>query len=353
MPNYWRKVRITPSCIKGNSIEMSAWLERQWYRNGWWAYLLFPADMLMGAIVWMRRAAYRRGLLSSWHAPVPVVVIGNITVGGTGKTPLVLWLVDYLKAQGRSPGIISRGYGGNVRGVAQVTSMSNVGEVGDEPLLMARRGLCPVWIGRDRPAAARALLAAHPECDVLVSDDGLQHYALARDFEIVVVDGQRMYGNGALLPVGPLREPLSRLDSVDAVVINSGEADLWSDEYDMVLHGAVFHRLGNTAEIASAADFSGKQLHAIAGIGHPARFFNQLRSLGMEVVEHVFPDHHRFVPADLQIAGADAILMTEKDAVKCVAFAPENAWYLPVRAEVGGEFGVKVLEEITKVKDGR
>ena len=337
---------------------MKVWLERQWYRNGLWAHLMLPLAWLMCALVWLRRMAYRTGLFTAWRAPVPVVIVGNITVGGTGKTPLVLWLVDYLKTQGWHPGIISRGYGGQSRNAAPVTPMSRAGEVGDEPLLMARRADCPVWIGRDRPAAARGLLAAHPECDVLVSDDGLQHYALARDVEIVVVDGRRLYGNGRMLPAGPLREPLSRLAQVDAVVLNGAEPDPWAseygmDEYGMVLHGDVFQPVAAPLAGVLPVDFSGKRLHAIAGIGNPARFFDHLRSLGLAIVEHPFPDHHPFEPADLQIAHADAILMTEKDAVKCVAFAPENAWYLPVRAEVDGEFGVKVLEEIAKVKDGR
>ncbi len=329
---------------------MNAWLERQWYRGGLWSRLLLPLSLLLSLVVWLRRSAYRTGLLSSWRATVPVIVVGNITVGGTGKTPLVLWLVDFLKAQGRHPGIISRGYGGNARDAVQVTPASHPDEAGDEPLLMARRASCPVWIGRDRPAAARALLAAYPECDVLVSDDGLQHYALARDFEIVVVDGARWYGNGAMLPVGPLREPLWRLRSVNAVVINGGHAALGKGAYAMALRGDEFHRLCNDAETAAAVDFSGKRLHAIAGIGHPARFFNHLRSLGLDVIEHAFPDHHRFAAEDLQIDHAAAILMTEKDAVKCFAFAPPNAWYLPVKSEIPDCLGEKILEKISKVK---
>lgn len=328
---------------------MRSWLERQWYKDSVWSRLLLPLDLLLAMLVWLRRTAYLMGLLQTWRAPVAVVVVGNITVGGTGKTPLVLWLVEFLKSQGWHPGIISRGYGGKARGVMRVTAGSNADEVGDEPLLMVRRSACPLWVGRDRPAVARALLAAHPECNVLVSDDGLQHYALARDFEIVVVDGLRMYGNGAMLPVGPLREPLWRLHSVDAVVINGGEADLGHDEYDMELHGDQFRRLGHDAETASAADFSGKRLHAIAGIGNPVRFFNHLRSLGLDVVEHAFPDHHRFVAGDLLIEQADAILMTEKDAVKCCAFAPDIAWYLPVEAEMPGGLGEKILDKISKV----
>ncbi len=326
-----------------------SWLERQWYRDGLWEILLLPLDLLLGLLVWLRRAAYRAGVLPSWRAPVPVVIVGNITVGGTGKTPLVLWLVDILKAQGRHPGIISRGYGGRAQAVTEVAPNSSPEEVGDEPALMFRRASCPIFVGRDRPAAARALLAAYPQCDVLVSDDGLQHYALQRDFEIVVVDGARLYGNGAMLPVGPLREPLWRLGSVDAVVFNGGGGDVWSDDYDMALRGEEFRRLNSPSDIAVAADFSGKRLHAVAGIGHPARFFNHLRALGLDVTEHAFPDHHQFVAGDLQITDADAILMTEKDAVKCFAFAPENAWYLPVKAEILGGLDEKILEKISKV----
>lgn len=329
---------------------MTSWLERQWYKNGLWPRLLLPLDLLLAALVWLRRMAYRMGLFYSWRSPVPVIVVGNITVGGTGKTPLVLWLVEYLKSQGLHPGIISRGYGGKAGAVMRVTRTSSPSEVGDEPLLMARRSECPVWIGRDRPAAARALLVSNPECNVLVSDDGLQHYALVRDFEIVVVDGARLYGNGAMLPVGPLREPLWRLKSVDAVVINGSEAEPMAGEYEMHLYGDRFHRLMDDADTFSAEDFSGKCLHAIAGIGNPSRFFNHLRSLGLQVIEHAFPDHHRFVAEDLQIEQAGAILMTEKDAVKCFTFAPENAWYLPVKAEVPGELGAIILEKISKVK---
>ena len=338
---------------------MMSWLERQWYKDGLWAMLLMPLDILLNVLIWLRRTAYLKGWLRSWRAPVPVVIVGNITVGGTGKTPLVLWLVDYLRAHGRHPGIISRGYGGQNTGVMEVTPQHAADVVGDEPLLVARRVNCPVFVGRDRPAAARALLAAYPECDVLLSDDGLQHYALQRDIELVVVDGKRLYGNGCLMPAGPLREPIWRLNTVDAVVINGGEADLWEDEYEMRLHGQDFRRLNQPAEVVHAQDFQGKRLHAIAGIGHPARFFSYLASLGLHVVDHPYPDHHQFAATDLQIADADAILMTEKDAVKCLTFAPDNCWYLPVEAEVLGDLGGKILETLNsrsiqmKVNDGR
>lgn len=304
----------------------------------------------MRLLVALRRKAYQAGVFSDWHAPVPVIVVGNITVGGTGKTPLVLWLVDFLKAHGYHPGIISRGYGGQSAGILKVCADSDPRQVGDEPALLARRAGCPLFVGRYRPAAAQALLKAHPECDVLVSDDGLQHYALGRDVEIAVVDGERLYGNGALIPVGPLREPVSRLASVDAVVVNSGSADVKAGWSEMTLRGARFYPLG-TAEAGpvTAEAFAGQQVHAIAGIGHPARFFNQLRALGLTVIEHAFPDHYRFTAEDLQITGADAILMTEKDAVKCLGFAPENTWVLPVQAEIRGNLGEVLLNKLKKV----
>ncbi len=328
---------------------MMRWLERQWYRDGLCVRLLMPLSGLLGLLVSSRRFLYRCGWLASWRAPVPVIVVGNISVGGTGKTPLVLWLVDFLKSCGYHPGIVSRGYGGRVASVAEVIPHGDPAFFGDEPSLMARRAACPVFVGRDRPAAARALLDTYPECDVLVCDDGLQHYALQRDVEIVVVDGERLYGNGALMPAGPLREPLARLAEVDAVVVNGGAVAPRAGEFSMVLGGHRFYRLADQQSSATAADFAGKRVHAIAGIGHPSRFFNHLRAMGLEVTEHAFPDHHAFVGGDLQISGADAILMTEKDAVKCFGFAPAHAWYLPVNAEVQGVLGEKILEKISKV----
>ncbi len=308
--------------------------------------MLLPVSWFLMAVVWLRRKCYQTGVFVTWRASVPVIVVGNITLGGTGKTPVVLWLVEFLKSQGFHPGIISRGYGGDALVTMAVISSSQASIVGDEPLLLARRAACPVWIGRNRPAAARALLAANPECNVLVSDDGLQHYALARDVEIVVVDGRRRFGNGALLPAGPLRETLRRVSDADAVVINGGLADPVRQEYAMTLRGDQFHRLNADAETAMATDFKGQCLHAIAGIGDPVRFFNHLRALGLEVINHAFPDHHRFAAEDLQIDHADAILMTEKDAVKCREFAASKAWYLPVKAVISGGLGEKVLQKI-------
>ncbi|MHB1292307.1 MAG: tetraacyldisaccharide 4'-kinase, partial [Sulfuricella sp.] len=198
------------------------WLQRQWSRLTPWHVVLLPLSILFGLVAALRRVLYRAGLLRAIRLPVPVIVVGNISVGGTGKTPLVLWLADFLRQQGYHPGIVSRGYGGGTQGVVAVDIRSDPAVVGDEPLLLARKSACPVWVGRDRVAAGNALLRAHTECDVLVSDDGLQHYRLGRDLEIVVVDGERKFGNGLLLPAGPLREGVSHLRSVDAVVVNGG-----------------------------------------------------------------------------------------------------------------------------------
>ena len=308
-------------------------------------WLNYPLGCLFVALLSFRRFLYRIGILGSWRGPVPVIVVGNITVGGTGKTPLVIWLVKQLRASGYAPGIISRGYKGVAKVSKEVLDSDLASVVGDEPLLMVRSTSCPVWIGKDRPAAARGLIKAHPECDVIISDDGLQHYALQRDFEIVVVDGARMYGNQFMLPFGPLREPLSRLSSVDAVVLNGSESAK-AGEFHMHLSGDLFYSLLSPEKTVQADYFYNKKVHALAGIGNPSRFFSYLRRLGLDVVEHRFPDHYQFHASDLQMPGADIILMTEKDAVKCLHFARDNFWVLPVEAEVSGGLEDKVIEKI-------
>ncbi len=321
------------------------WLERHWYRITPLHILLLPVSYIFRLLVALRRALYRSGILPSEKLSVPVIVVGNITVGGSGKTPLTLWLAQQLIDEGWHPAIISRGFGGGETTAPQaVHASSSPDAVGDEAVLMAQRGLCPVWVGRDRPATGRALLNAHPECDVLLSDDGLQHYRLQRDAELVVVDGSRRFGNGYLLPAGPLREAPSRLNEVDAVVINGGTAA--GSEYRMQLDGSVFHNLLNPETIMRASDFHGLHLHAIAGIGHPQRFFSHLNNLGLEVQAHSFPDHHRYIGNDLAYADADAILMTEKDAVKCAAFATEKCWVLRVEAQLAPALTHYILERI-------
>jgi len=327
-------------------------LQWHWYRITPLHLLLLPLSLLFRLIVATRRLLFRCGALSSIKLPVPVIIVGNITVGGTGKTPLTLWLAEQLLADGWHPGIISRGFGGSGSVPQQVMDNSDPATVGDEPVLMAQRLLCPVWVGRDRPAAARALLLAHPECDVILSDDGLQHYRLQRDVEIVVVDGLRRFGNGFFLPAGPLREATSRLRGVDAVVINGGAvvqrgSKAIQDEFLMKLEGMHFYNLLNPAITATADDFQGQCVHAIAGIGHPERFFLHLNKLGLTPKTHSFPDHHQYTAADLAYNDDYALLMTEKDAVKCIAFADERCWVLRVEAHLDSALTQLILKKIS------
>lgn len=320
-------------------------LQWHWYRITPLHLLLLPVSLLFRCIVASRRLLFHIGLLSSVKLPVPVIIVGNITVGGTGKTPLTLWLAEQLAADGWHPGIISRGFGGSGSKAQEVLQNSDPATVGDEPVLMAQRKLCPIWIGRDRPAAALALLAAHPECDVILSDDGLQHYRLQRDVEIAVVDGLRRFGNGFLLPAGPLREATSRLREVDAVVVNGGNAA--PGEFLMQLEGVHFYNLLNPEITATAADFQGQSVHAIAGIGHPERFFRHLNKLGLTPKTHHHPDHHPYSAADLAYDDANALLMTEKDAVKCIEFADERYWVLRVDAHLDSALTQLILEKIS------
>jgi tetraacyldisaccharide 4'-kinase len=295
---------------------------------------LAPIAPLFRAVTAARRSLYRAGVLGRDRLPVPVVVIGNITVGGSGKTPLSIAIAGALAARGWRPGIVSRGYGADSPSPRAVGVDAFPDAVGDEPLLLARTGF-PVWIGGDRPRAARGLLAAHPDCDVIVTDDGLQHYALERDVELAVVDASRGLGNGLFLPAGPLREPRSRLREADAVVLLGGTVTgALGREFAMTLVGDRFVRVNAPGESVDAEAFRKAGVHALAGIGNPQRFFDHLDALGIAATCHAFPDHHRFTRGDLDIQGATAILMTEKDAVKCTAFADDRCWALPVRAVV-------------------
>lgn len=307
-------------------------LQAGWYGKGrlpWWCY---PLAGLYGALIAVRRAMYKRGWLRAVRLACPVIVVGNLTAGGTGKTPLTLALIDALRARGYRPGVVSRGYGGSLREPTLLDNAPNPAEVGDEPSLIRASGV-PVAIGRDRPAAAQLLLDAG--CNVLIADDGLQHYRLARDVEICVIDGERRFGNARLLPAGPLREPLSRLDEVDFRVCNGGVAK--KDEIPMSLQGGMVRRLGDRQE-QSIAVFSGMRVHAVAAIGNPERFFSSLAAQGIEAIVHPFVDHHAFVPADLAFGDNLPVLMTEKDAVKCRAFARPDWWSVPVRAELPDAF---------------
>lgn len=335
------------------------WFQREWTRRSAWQIILWPFSWLFRLLSTWRRCAYRRGWLTPQRLSIPVIVVGNISVGGSGKTPLVIWLVEQLRAAGYSPGVISRGYGGSVRGPFEVGPLSDPTEVGDEPVLIAMRTEAPLFIGSDRVAAGKALLATHPNCDVIVSDDGLQHYALQRDIEIVVVDEAVGFGNGLLLPAGPLREPVKRLKDVDSIVLNrvktssatkpvplADSMGVPQEPMSMRLSGQVFYNLKNPERHALAADFRDQTLHAVAGIGRPQRFFDHLRALRLEISAYPFPDHHRFVPSDLAFAGDATVLMTEKDAVKCKAFAKENWWSLAITAELDDQFMPRLLKKL-------
>jgi tetraacyldisaccharide 4'-kinase len=314
--------------------------------------LLVPFTLLFACLAALRRFGYRAGLLRSIALPVPVIVVGNITVGGAGKTPLVLALAESLHAAGRRVGIVSRGYCSQTDAPQAVFPHSSPDEVGDEPVLLATKSGVPVWVGRDRAAAGAALLAAHPEVDLLLCDDGLQHYRLRRDVEIAVFDG-RGVGNGYLLPLGPLREPLSRLVGVDAIVFNSVSEPFALDaapNFNMQLAPTDFYRLGNPALRTTAAALTGKKLHAVAGIGDPSRFFRSLAQLGLAFEPHPFPDHHPYQPADLAFPSGEVILMTEKDGVKCATFNLPDAWVLPVTAQLPPALTELLLE---KLKNGR
>lgn len=323
-------------------------LEGHWQRITVVSLALYPLSVVFRAVVAIRRAAYRRGWLQSEGVSVPMVIVGNVTVGGTGKTPLVLWLAALLRRHGMHPAIISRGYGALVKSPHPVAPDANPARLGDEPVLLSQRGRCPVWVGRDRVATARALLAAHPAIDVIISDDALQHYRMRRDVEIAVVDATRGLGNGFMLPAGPLREPASRLASVDAVVVN-GSASAYESPpgaYSMQLVGREFRNLLNPACVVGQDYFQRKRVWAVAGIGHPPRFFSHLQTLGLQFEAIEFADHHAYVASDLDLPHAEAIVMTEKDAVKCTAFASEIYWVLPVTAVPDpalGEFVLRML----------
>ena len=325
-----------------------------WTRVTGLTYFLAPLSWLFRAVVAIRRALYQFGLLRSERLPVPVIVIGNVSVGGTGKTPLVIWLITRLREGGYRPGIITRGYGGSSRQPRAVQADSDTALCGDEPVLLARRSACPVWIGKDRPAAARALLAANPDCNLIISDDGLQHYRLARDFEIAVVDAGRGHGNGWMLPAGPLREPPSRLTTVDAVVVRGAHAQTTPlkqaglPRYTMTLEPAGLRNLRDASRHLPISRLQELRVHAVAGIGNPQQFFDTLTRLGVAHTPHAFADHHAFVAADLTFSDCDAVVMTEKDAVKCERFATAAHWALHVDAQVDDALVQVLLERIKR-----
>jgi tetraacyldisaccharide 4'-kinase len=326
-------------------------LEAIWYRRAHpVSLLLLPLSWIYCLAALARRGAYRLGWLRSDRLPVPVIVVGNLSVGGTGKTPAVLWLTELLRMYGWRPGIVLRGYGGSSpTWPRRVATESDPRAVGDEAVLLARRSASPVAAGPDRVAAA-ALLLGEAGCDIIVSDDGLQHYRLQRDLELLVVDAARGFGNRRCLPGGPLREPVGRARRVDFVLCNGGPCE-GGERMELVPGPAV--NLRDARLTRSLDDWRGQGVTAVAGIGNPARFFAMLRKAGLAVDERPYPDHYRFEPRDAEDWPAGPVLMTEKDAVKCAAFAGADHWYVPVEARVDAELERRILARVAGLARGQ
>ncbi|MGF6496198.1 tetraacyldisaccharide 4'-kinase [Luteibacter sp. 621] len=320
-------------------------LQRRWYGVGhppWWAR---PLEALYANVVRRREEAFRADPSKVVRLPVPVIVVGNITVGGTGKTPLIIALAQAMAERGFRPGVVSRGYGGTERGPYLIKETDAPAMVGDEPSLIRQYDI-PVAIGRERPEAAQLLIDAG--CDLVLADDGLQHHRLGRDVEICVIDGERRLGNGHLLPAGPLREPAARLGSVDFIVVNGGTPQ--AHEVPMRLEGGLAVNLDDPTLSAPLSDFAGRPAHAVAGIGNPSRFFASLAAHGIAVDGHPFSDHHAFTSGDFTFADGCPVLMTDKDAVKCLPFARANWWRVPVRAVVPEAFWDAVAAKVRAVR---
>ena len=325
------------------------WLINSWYQPQPIRWLLWPLSLLYRLAIWLRRSLYRWGLFKQHHLPIPVIIIGNITVGGTGKTPFTIWLAKQLQQAGYRPGIISRGYGGKADHYPQTVSPQSDPEiVGDEPIIISRQTQCPMVVAPDRVAAAQLLLQ-QSDCNIIIADDGLQHYALGRDIEIVIVDGVRQFGNQFCLPAGPLREPLSRLNHVDFIVHNGGEN---SAEFMMFLTHQQVCNLANPALKKELDEFINQPLHAVAGIGNPDHFFEKLIAKGLTFTPHPFSDHHAFQKKDLDFNDDTTILMTEKDAVKCHHFAKNNMWYIPITASINGKLDQLILKKLRNITHG-
>ena len=311
-----------------------------WYAPSPFGALLAPIGWLVALFTVLRRGAYRTGLRRSWRIGCPVVVVGNLSAGGTGKTPLIIAIARLLAERGLRVGVVCRGYRGTAsRWPRKIRPDSDPDRVGDEAVLLARRTGVSVAAGPNRIAAAR-ILFRRSKCDVILSDDGLQHLRLARDVEIVVVDGVRRHGNGRCIPAGPLREPLSRLASVDLVVVNGAGRQ---GELEMRLVAGHAVNLVDASLTRPLDSFRGAPVHAVCAIGHQERFFRTLETHGVTIVRHPFPDHHPFREAEIRFPDGAPVLMTEKDAVKCERFADARHWYVPVEAVLSSALEARLL----------
>lgn len=326
------------------------WIHRVWYKGARFGWLLLPLSGIYWLVTQLRRFFYRCGVLKTHRIAVPVVVVGNITAGGTGKTPTVVWLARELRSRGFSPGIVSRGYGGSqARSPMRVDADSAAELVGDEPVLLARRSECPVAVDANRVRAAAMLI--DDGVDIIIADDGMQHYQLGRDYEICVIDGGRWLGNRRLLPAGPLRELPNRLEEVDQLLVNGripfnddmSVAEQNAAEFDLVAAEAC--RL-NGSLTRSIEKFAGSTVHAVAGIGNPARFFDLLRELEIQVIEHAFVDHAALGWKDLEFGDDFEVFMTEKDAVKLGRSAKDKFWYVPVDFRMDPALALPIIGQI-------
>lgn len=336
------RIGLTNRSIRAKSVKQ---IESYWYSRSFVVLLLLPLSWIYHLVAATRKWAYRIGLLKVHTITVPVIIVGNINVGGTGKSPLVIWLVEYLKKEGFLPGVISRGYGGQARiWPQQVVPGSDARAVGEEAIMISRRCNVPMAVGPDRVAAAKSLLK-YTDCNIIVADDGMQHYALGRDIEVAVVDGVRRFGNGYFLPAGPLRESKARLSEVDLIVVNGTAGP---GEYQMKLVNNQVINCRDESIQKNFNDFKNSEVHAIAGIGNPKRFFSDLKKAGLTVIEHPFRDHYFFNADDISYNDEKQVLMTEKDAVKCKSIAQSQHWYVPVDAKLDERFGPKLLMLLDK-----
>lgn len=331
-----------------NRAHLEARLNAIWYGQQPVPWLLRRLAVVYAFILTLRRWLYQMGIKRASRLPVPVLVVGNITVGGTGKTPLTAWLATELARRGWRPGIVSRGYGGSETSTVMLPLDAEPGRYGDEPVWLMRAAKCPVAIGRRRAEAGR-LLIDRMQCDVILCDDGLQHWSLARDVEVLVVDGERRFGNELLLPAGPLREPPSRAARVDFVVVNG--RPLASTEVAMTVDAARLVAINDLTLAKSIDDFRGRQVHAVAGIGNPERFFRMLEQKGMQVIRHAFPDHHHFRRSDFEFETNLPIVMTEKDAVKCACLGLPDAYMVPIDVDLPISFADQLNRQLRQVQE--
>lgn len=316
-----------------------------WYKKNSISYSLLPFSFLYILICTLHRWFCK--IFYQYKSPVPVIVVGNMTVGGTGKTPLVIYLVKLLQDQGYKPGVISRGYGGNNKNYPlNLETNSKVINTGDEALLIFRRAQCPVVIGPDRNAAIKLLLQKNT-CNIIISDDGLQHHKLKADIKIALIDNAIGFGNNFCLPAGPLREPISRLQLVDFIIKNYN-TNINNDDFGMSLEPIIFYNLKDASITRQAIYFKDKIIHAVAGIGNPSRFFETLRQLGLIIIEHTFPDHYRFKKSDFPFF-KEIVIITEKDAIKCDTIIDSNFWCLSVQARLSSRFEELLLNKINNI----